>query len=186
MLIQEYIKLSFIFIVIISILYIPIFFILKKRGIAIIRQLSYLALFFSALLIIFATLIIFNKITFNPEQHFLNLIPFKRFRDDVNVLKTVITEIVPNIIIFIPLGFFIPIVFKKMRKIYNTALIVLLVTFSIEFFQYFIGRKSDIDDIITNLLGGIIGYGVFKSLNYLLYNKKWWNTLIGKGLRIVN
>ena len=87
---------------------------------------------------------------------------------------------IPNIIIFIPLGIFIPIVFIKLRKVYKTALILFLVTFSIEFFQYFIGRLSDIDDIITNLLGGIIGYGIFKVFNYLFKDKEMWNKFIGK------
>lgn len=53
------------------------------------------------------------------------------------------------------------------------------ITFSVEFFQYFIGRSSDIDDIITNVLGAIIGYAIFKVLNNLLKDKKWWNQFIG-------
>lgn len=135
---------------------------------------------FSTLLIIFATIIVFTKITFSPEVHHLSLIPFERFKGNVNILKTINTEMIPNIIIFIPLGIFIPIVFIKLRKVYKTALILFLVTFSIEFFQYFIGRLSDIDDIITNLLGGIIGYGIFKVFNYLFKDKEMWNKFIGK------
>jgi glycopeptide antibiotics resistance protein len=180
MYIQEYIKLAIIFLVIISIIYLPILFILKKRGIGIIRQISYLSLFFSALIIVFATIIIFTKITFSPDEYHLSLIPFERFKGNVNILKTIITEMIPNIIIFIPLGIFIPIVFKKARKLYKTALIIFLVTFSIESFQYFIGRLSDIDDIITNLLGGVIGFGIFRVSNYLFKDKNLWNKFIGK------
>ena len=51
-------------------------------------------------------------------------------------------------------------------------------TFSIELFQYFIGRSSDIDDIITNLLGGIIGFIVFKLLDRFLKKTTFWNKLI--------
>lgn len=67
-----------------------------------------------------------------------------------------------------------------MRVLYKTALIVFLFTFCIEFFQYFIGRSSDVDDIITNLLGGIIGFGMFIICNHLFKNKLWWSKLIGK------
>lgn len=81
--------------------------------------------------------------------------------------------------LFIPLGLFIPIVLKNKRKVYKTAIITLGITFSVEFFQYFIGRSSDIDDIITNFLGAIIGYTIFKLLNNLLKQEKWWNEFIG-------
>ena len=82
--------------------------------------------------------------------------------------------------LFIPLGVFIPIVFKSKRKLYQTAIISFAVTFSIEFFQFFIGRSSDIDDVITNLLGAVIGYMLFKVLHVFSQEKKWWNELLGE------
>ena len=87
-------------------------------------------------------------------------------------------EKIPKIILFIPLGFFLPVVFKSNRKAYKTILITFALTFGIEFFQYFIGRSSDIDDIITNLLGGIIGFIVFKLLDRFLKKTTFWNKLI--------
>lgn len=178
---QGYIKLAIGFISIISVLHIPILFILKKKGIGVIRQLSYVGLVFSAFFIVFVTLILFNiPFNFMPEEYVLNIVPFGRFvEEEIDIFKTITAEIIPNIIIFIPLGIFIPTVFKKTRKLYKMALIVFLMTFSIEFFQYFIGRSSDIDDLIANLLGGIIGFGVFKVFNYLLKNIKLWNKFIG-------
>lgn len=80
---------------------------------------------------------------------------------------------------FIPLGFFIPIVCKKQRKGYKTALLSFGLTFSVEFFQYFIGRSSDIDDVITNLLGAVIGYMIFKAFHICWKDMKWWNKLLG-------
>ena len=47
-------------------------------------------------------------------------------------------------------------------------LIVFLTTFGIEFLQYFMGRSADIDDVITNFLGGLIGYILFLAFNKLL------------------
>lgn len=117
--------------------------------------------------------ILFMPITFTPETHTLNLVPFN-FTD----FNQFVVEKVPNIMLFIPLGFFMPIVFKSTRKFYKTVLISFAITFSIEFFQYFIGRSSDIDDIITNLLGAIIGYVIFFITNKMFKNQKWWNKLI--------
>lgn len=79
---------------------------------------------------------------------------------------------------FIPFGFFVPLVFKDKRKLSKTSIIVFTLTFSIEFFQYFIGRSADTNDIITNLLGGIIGYTIFKLCEIVFKKKKWWNRLL--------
>lgn len=172
--IEAYFRLAIIFIIIISILYLPILFKLKKKGISPIRQISYIGLGASIFLIIFAT-ILFMPITFKPETHILNLIPFNL--QEIGIEQFLIEKI-PNIILFIPLGFFLPAVFKSNRKEYKTILIIFAITFGIEFFQYFIGRSSDIDDIITNLLGGIIGFIVFKLMNSLLGKTKFWNKFI--------
>lgn len=174
--IEAYIRLGLIFVVIISILYLPILFKLKKKGISPIRQISYIGLGASVFLIIFAT-ILFTPITFEPEIHILNLIPFNL--QEIGIQQFLIEKI-PNIILFIPLGFFLPAVFKSNRKAYKTILITFALTFGVEFFQYFIGRSSDIDDIITNLLGGIIGFIVFKLLDRFLKKTTFWNKLIEK------
>ena len=174
--IEAYIRLALIFIVIISVLYLPILLHLKKKGISIIRQLSYIGLICSMFLIIFAT-ILFVPITFHPETYILNIVPFN-WVGNTESFQQIIVEKVPNIMLFIPLGLFVPIVLKNKRKLYKTTLIGLSITFSVEFFQYFIGRSSDIDDIITNVLGAIIGYAIFKVLNNLFNKKKWWNEFI--------
>ena len=165
--------------IIISILYLPVLFILRKKGIKLIRQISYVLLFWSIFTIVDATIFFVLPITLKPEQYVLNLIPFK-WGTGTNRMQYFITEIMPNIMMFIPLSFFIPVIFQKKRKLRKTALIVVMFTFSVETFQYFIGRSSDIDDIIANILGGIMGYGIFITFNCLLKNAKLWNKFIGK------
>lgn len=176
--IEAYIRLAIIFIIIISILYLPILVTLKKKGKNVIRQLSYIGLICSVFLIVFAT-ILFVPITFNPKTHILNLIPFN-WIGNIDNFQQLVVEKIPNVMLFIPLGFFIPIVLESKRKWYKTLFIAFGITFSVEFFQYFIGRSADIDDILTNLLGAIIGYQIFKILHQLLKKRKRWNYLIGK------
>lgn len=65
--------------------------------------------------------------------------------------------IVGNIIMFIPLGFFLPFVFKNLNR-RKSFMISLIVPFVIEFLQLFVGRSFDIDDLICNFLGIIIGF----------------------------
>ena len=176
--IEAYIRLAIIFIVIISIIYLPFLVILKKKGKSIIRQISYIGLFCSIFLIIFAT-ILFVPITFQPENYILNIQPFN-WIGSTDSFQQIIVEKIPNVMLFIPLGFFIPIVLKSKRNFYKTALFSFYMTFSVEFFQYFIGRSSDIDDILTNLLGAVLGYGIFKVGDYFLKGNKFWNQLKGE------
>lgn len=176
--IEAYIRLAILFIIIISILYLPILFTLKKKGKSILRQLSYIGLICSVFLIIFAT-ILFVPITFQPERYILNLQPFS-WLGSTESFGQLIVEKIPNIMLFIPLGFFIPSVLESKRKLYKTSLLSFGLTFGVEFFQYFIGRSADIDDVITNLLGAVIGYSIFKIFYYLFAKKKWWNQFVGK------
>lgn len=64
-----------------------------------------------------------------------------------------------NIVLFIPYGFMSYIVFKNIRKnwLYGLAIGAAL-SFSIEFLQTFIGRFTQLEDILTNSTGTLIGY----------------------------
>ena len=178
MFIKGYIALFVAFVIATLILYLPIFFIMKKKGMGFIRQSSYLFLFFSLFLIVFSTIILFGLPIHFTTEHILNLQPLQWLWEE-NINQRVMTEIGPNIMIFIPLGFFTPIVFKRMREFHMTALAVFSITFCIEFFQYFIGRSCDVDDLIANLSGGIIGYGIYRILNYFFKNYAWWGKFMG-------
>jgi len=178
--IEAYVTFALIVFAAMSVLYLPILFFLKKRGKGVIRQCSYVALFWSSFLILFATIFFTWPITFSPEHHFLNLVPFQ-WLQEVNVRREFVEFVVPNIMMFVPFGFFMPTAFQGMRKFYKTACAAFLFSFCVEFVQYFIGRSSNIDDLITNSLGGIIGYGIFRMFHQIFQNKMCWNKFIGRG-----
>lgn len=174
-----YVELALIFIVIIFILYLPLLFILKRRGLSPIRQMAGFGLGCSIFLIIYAAFL-FMPIEFRLGRHFAcNLIPL-HFLVEENSLHLFVTEKVPNIILFIPLGLFLPITLQLMRSWRQTLLCALALTCGIEFIQYFIGRSADIDDVITNFLGAVIGYALFKIGDKLLNKTKFWHKLLGK------
>ena len=54
--------------------------------------------------------------------------------------------------------------YLKSEKITLPLLLTLITSISIEFVQLSIGRVFDVDDIILNLLGGIIGYFIYRIL----------------------
>jgi glycopeptide antibiotics resistance protein len=52
--------------------------------------------------------------------------------------------------------------------------------FSIELFQYFIGRSADIDDLIRNFIGGFMGYPFFIILSLALGRTLFWKKALGR------
>lgn len=93
-----------------------------------------------------------------------NFVPFTEiFRYDFGS-KLFIQQVIGNIILFIPFGYFAT-YYIKAKKPLNIILVVILSSAVIETVQYFIGRSFDIDDIILNTLGGFIGYLIYRALD---------------------
>lgn len=70
-------------------------------------------------------------------------------------------DIVGNIILFIPMGIYFSIFFKKDKKYFNLFRIA-LISLGFEVLQYILAiGASDITDIITNCIGGVIGIVIY-------------------------
>ncbi len=101
----------------------------------------------------------------------VNLMPFRMiagyFRDfGTEHTGFAIILFFGNMGTFLPLGFFPPLLFRG----WNWGKISLFgagLSFSIELTQYFLGRHCDIDDIILNVLGVLMGYGLYVLLHKL-------------------
>ena len=90
----------------------------------------------------------------------VNLVPFKEmFRYTFGSYKFM-KNIVGNIVLFIPFGFFAS-YYINTRKAITPVIITLIVSLCVEGMQYHIGRIFDIDDILLNVFGGFIGYLLF-------------------------
>ena len=99
----------------------------------------------------------------------INLVPFQIFVDAWGEavlnhnFEPLIISLAGNIGIFIPMGFFIPMLWRKTWK--QTVLIASLASLTIEVCQLFQARCSDIDDLWMNTLGGLIGWAVYLLLH---------------------
>lgn len=83
-----------------------------------------------------------------------------------------IQNIFGNILVFIPLGFLLPILFNNCKRLNNTIFISILVSASIETIQLLFNLGScDIDDLILNTLGSIIGFVIYNNINFSIANK---------------
>lgn len=88
-------------------------------------------------------------ITWEPS---INWIPFHDFTPS-NILGMVL-----NIVMLIPFGAFLPIYFKRFRKLLPTVVAGAFMSLTIEILQLFTFRATDIDDFIMNTLGAFLGY----------------------------
>lgn len=92
-----------------------------------------------------------------------NFIPFKEiFRYDFGSFKF-IKNVIGNMIMFLPYGFFIS-YFLKLEKKKTIIYLSIIVSLAIEVTQLLIGRVFDIDDIILNICGGLCGYFLYRFL----------------------
>ena len=73
-------------------------------------------------------------------------------------------NVLGNILIFLPFGYLIG-VYVNPKKIWPIIITTFLTSLSIEFVQLKIGRSFDIDDIILNVVGGILGYLLYIGLS---------------------
>ena len=106
----------------------------------------------------------------------INLIPFRTiidylFNEDVIVRSFAFSNIMGNIAIFIPLGIYIPLLINK-KSIFTNSAIVALISLCVEIVQYILViGTADVDDIILNTIGGLLGILIFK-LVYLIFKDK--------------
>ena len=110
------------------------------------------------------------KLAESIEYFKFNFVPFKiLYQTYIEVVKYnnlsyFYISFLANILIFVPIGILLPISYKKFRNLKNTILFGITYSLIIEITQIFLPRATDIDDIILNTLGVLIGYSIFKIL----------------------
>ena len=90
----------------------------------------------------------------------VNFTPFKEMFRYTFGSEKFMKNIVGNIILFIPFGFFTS-YYLNTKKAITPAVITLIISLCAEGIQYHIGRIFDVDDILLNVFGGFLGYLLF-------------------------
>jgi len=93
--------------------------------------------------------------------HGVNITLFKELTRYQIGTKLFYRNIIGNIIMFIPFGFFTSYYLKLNRKSFIFFL-TLIVSLVIETIQLKIGRAFDVDDIILNMVGSLCGYFIYR------------------------
>ena len=75
------------------------------------------------------------------------------------------TNLFGNVLIFVPFGFFLPMA-SRYRSLLGTLFYSLGLSFGVEIFQLITKVGSlDVDDMLLNTIGGIVGYLLFLICN---------------------
>ncbi len=114
-----------------------------------------------------------NKLYVNyiPFMETINM--FKNNYMNYMGIRNAVYNVVGNILVFVPLVFFIPLLFEMKNKIIYIALYGFLTSLAIDFVQLFTAFNiTDIDDIIFNTLGSIFGFIIYNLFYYIIKKTK--------------
>ena len=101
----------------------------------------------------------------------VNLEPFRT----IEIYQTWGKQILGNFVMLLPLGIYLPLIYKKLRKAYNffvVLLICFLVSVGIELLQLATSyRSADVDDVLLNTLGGGAGFLIYQLIKDIVTPK---------------
>ena len=101
-------------------------------------------------------------------KYFTNFIPFKTilnyvklYKDGLRILS--VLQLLGNFVLFLPMGIFLPCVFKVLDRFWKVIISVFVMVLCVEVIQFLLRVGIiDVDDLIFNLCGAMIGYGIVK------------------------
>ncbi|WP_438311665.1 VanZ family protein [Sporosarcina sp. FA9] len=97
----------------------------------------------------------------------INIKPFQVFHDTyysvavLNYWQPLVINFLGNIVIFMPIGFMMPLLWIRFNRFWKVSLFGFTISFFIETIQLTQMRSSDIDDLWLNTLGCMIGYTIY-------------------------
>ena len=134
----------------------PVYLVLNKAYFHNARK-SILYFLFAGYLSVLYVLVGLPNVTYIRPEINLNLVPIIGMIEDWK-------NSILNILLFIPLGVALPVLWNKFRSKKNSVLFGFAVSFVIELLQILTYRATDINDLITNTLGTYLGFLCAKCL----------------------
>ena len=131
-------------------------------------------------------LCLFQIVTFEDQSLYIsnnNLVPLREILRYRFGSRLFIKNVIGNVVMFIPYGIFASI-YAKLEKPFQAICLVLFASVTVETTQLMIGRVFDIDDIILNVIGGFIGYGIYTLIDTIgdslpkVFKSKWFLNLM--------
>ncbi len=113
-------------------------------------------------------LCMFQVVTFQDVSNIgtNNYVPFREILRYNYGSRLFIKNIIGNMVMFVPYGFFVA-YYSKSQSYKNALALIFIASLVIEVTQLAIGRVFDVDDILLNVIGGSIGFILYKLLDKL-------------------
>lgn len=110
----------------------------------------------------------------HPTMRSINVISFKEIWNVNASMASNRRNILGNIILFVPLGILLEtFLIHKKNNILKSLLVIILISFSFELMQFiFAIGVSDINDLILNTLGGVIGILIYQGMIAIFKEEK--------------
>lgn len=149
---------------------------MRKKGIVLAHRIVFIVYFLNLLYILFLDPD-FGRYMFQDMSSFedylrfnVNLKPFESIMLFVNgyqreavSLEALLRNIGGNMIVFMPMAYFLPFFFKSQRKWYWFTLTIIFIVFVVEVLQVLLRLGSgDVDDLLLNVFGALFMYIVLK------------------------
>lgn len=111
----------------------------------------------------------------------VNLVPFRTITDYIGFISSqevgfgvIRANLLGNVLLFVPIGLLTPAIWPNFRRLWKAALFGLLLSVGIELTQMtfsllgMLFRTTDVDDVILNTSGALIGYALFALVRLIL------------------
>ena len=129
-----------------------------------VREVGILVLFCVYLTFLFGVTLLNRR----PEESYsMELMPLWSYQESIlNGNVSLGEQIIYNIAAFFPFGIFLPVLIRKMQKLWRSAAAAAVLSAFIELTQLiFKCGLCELDDVINNTLGAAIGYGIWKGVS---------------------
>ena len=94
-----------------------------------------------------------------PFETIISQLRYARYSHNGNLVRYGVSNLLGNFVLFLPMGIFLPCIFKKLRRVYKTVPLIMGMVVLVELLQLATKRGfADIDDLILNTVGAAVGY----------------------------
>lgn len=155
---------DYVYVLLGSLLIIGFVIFLVKNGFR--KGIRYSALLMLAeyVMIIIGATVIYRK---TDLERRIDLHPLWSYQAFYNGHTALLMEIVMNVVLFIPIGFLLGVSFRNIN-LSKVVLVSSCLSVLIEVLQFAMKRGlAEVDDVLHNLLGCAIGYGLYEFLRYV-------------------
>ena len=121
--------------------------------------------------LLFLGYMLFYSVGFDRVEHenyrynlvmFQEIMRYYNFGVRTNNWSLFVLNVIGNIVVFMPIGMFLPSLFSRCRNIFFTTILSLELSLCVEIAQLITKVGSfDVDDLLLNTLGGICGFIVY-------------------------